>query len=124
MKILLAEDDRDQLAVREMLLAKFGFETVATTDAKSALLAAVRERPACAIVDLHLPTQDAAFRLIRQLKELDRGLYIVVLTGSNSSVFESRPERSLMDAVIEKGSPSAGLIQRLKEIENVRKAQS
>ncbi len=123
MRILLADDDRDQLAIRQMLLAKFGFETVVASDATSALAVALKERPACAIVDLRLPTQDVGLGLIRKLKELDRKLYILVLTGSKSTALESTPERSLIDRVIEKGSPSAGLIQRLKEIENVRKAQ-
>jgi CheY-like chemotaxis protein len=123
MRILLADDDRDQLAIRQMLLAKFGFETIVASDAKSALVVAVKQRPACAIVDLRLPTQDAGLALIRELKKLDRELHILVLTGSNSSVLENRPERSLIDAVIEKGSPSAALMQRLKQIERLRKAQ-
>jgi CheY-like chemotaxis protein len=124
MTVLLADDDRDQLTIRQMLLAKFGFETVIATDAKSALGVARKQRPACAIVDLRFPTQDAGLALIRKLKELNRELYILVLTGSKSGVLESSPERLLIDGVIEKGSPSAGLIQRLKEFENLRKAQA
>ncbi len=124
MTVLLADDDGDQLAIRQMLLAKFGFETVIASDAKSALAIAVTERPACAILDLRLPTQDAGLGLIRKLKELNRELYILVLTGSKASSLENRPERLLIDGVIEKGSPSAGLIQRLKEFETVKKAHS
>lgn len=121
MRVLLADDDRDQLAIREMLLEKCGFETLVASDPKSALMVAVEEHPACAVIDLGLPTPDAGLGLIRKLKELDRELYILVLTGSRSTAIENRPERSLVDAVIEKGSPSASLIQRLKEIENLRK---
>ena len=123
MRILLADDDPDQLAVRQMLLTKFGFETFVAGDAESALALTAKERPACAIVDLRLPTPDAGLGLIRKLKELDRELHILVLTGSRSTALENRPERLLIDGIIEKGSPSAGLIQRLKEIENRGKAQ-
>jgi CheY-like chemotaxis protein len=122
MRILIADDDRDQLAVRQMLLAQLGFETVVASDAKSALVEALKERPSCAIIDLLLPTQDAGLGLIRELKKLDRELSILVLTGSKRTALENRPERSLIAGVIEKGSPSAGLIQKLKEIENLRKA--
>ena len=123
MRILLADDDPDQLAVRQMLLTKFGFETFVAGDAESALALTAKERPACAIVDLGLPTPDAGLGLIRKLKELDRELHILVLTGSRSTALENRPERLLIDGIIEKGSASAALIQRLKEIENRGKAQ-
>lgn len=124
MRILLADDDRDQLVIRQMLLAKAGFDALVASDAASALSIALKERPDCAIVDLRLPTQDAGLELIRKLKDLDRELYILVLTGSKSVALDSTPERSLIGGVIEKGSPSAGLIQKLKEIEKFRKAQA
>jgi ActR/RegA family two-component response regulator len=123
MRVLLADDDRDQLAIRQMLLAKSGFDTVVACDPKSALLAAVEEHPACAIVDLRLPTQDAGLGLIRKLKEFDRELHILVLTGFGAAL-ENMPERSLIDGVIEKGSSSANLIRKLKEIENLRRVGS
>jgi len=117
MKVLIAEDDPDQLAVREMLLRQSGFEPVPAFDCKSALSAMKAGRPACAIVDLNFPTEDAGLRLIRELKQIDLGLHIFVLTGHSTERLNRLPERSLIDEVIAKGSPASKLIQKLKKLE-------
>ena len=117
MRVLIAEDDRDQLAVRELLLRQSGFEPIPAIDGKSALIAVKAGRPACAIVDLNFPTEESGLRLIRELKRIDAGLHIFVLTGNNTERINRLPERSLIDEVIGKGSPTAKLIQKLKKLE-------
>ena len=117
MKILIADDDRDQLAVREMLLTQSGFEPITACDRDSALRAATAEHPACALVDLRLPDEEGGLSLIRQLKARDARLRIFVLTGGNPRQLDGRPERALVDEVIRKGSPSSALILKLKDVE-------
>ncbi len=124
MKILVVDDDPDQLTVRTMLLKTVGFDVVAAVDSPSALELAAAERPDCAIVDLCLPTQKCGLRLIRQLKKFDRDLPIFVLTGVNPDKIQTLPERSLMDAVIGKGSSTGDLIQRLKKLRTDLRKQS
>ncbi len=117
MKVLIADDDPEQLAIRQMLLRHFGFEPIIAGDAKTALSAAMSEHPACAVVDLRLPSEKSGLGLIRDLKRVDQGLHILVLTGGSAARLEGLAERALVDAVIEKGSPSAQLIARLKSFE-------
>ncbi len=112
----MAEDDRDQLAVRAMLLRQSGFEPIAAVDTRSALSAAAAGHPACAIVDLRFPTEESGLRLIRDLKRFDAGLHIFVLTGADPAKLNARPERALIDEVIIKGSPASKLIEKLKKV--------
>ena len=58
MKILLADDDCDQLAIRELLLAQYGFDAVIAGDRESALEAASMHHPKCAVVDLEIPRRE------------------------------------------------------------------
>ena len=117
MKVLIADDDRDQLAIRELLLTHLGFETVSASNRESAMQVAVSERPVCAIVDLRLPTEESGLGLIRELKQSDPALSIFVLTGGNVNQLDHTPERLLIDGVFRKGAASGPLIQRLKKIQ-------
>ena len=114
MKVLVVEDDADQLAVRCMLLENSGFETVAAAEALSAIKLAIEHQPQCAVVDLRLPTEEIGLRLIRELKGLNPSMQMVVLTGMNSERVKRRPEADLMDQILAKGTSAASLIQVLK----------
>src|SRR5262245_32028603 len=81
--LLFVEDDgplRDRL-VRAM--RDRGYETTGVADHQSALEAARRESPELALVDLRLPGE-SGLAVIRDLKELDPGTVVVVLTGYGS----------------------------------------
>ena len=114
MKVLIAEDDEDQLAVREMLLKQAGFEALTASGTAAALEVATVERPACALVDLRLPDEKSGLRLIRELKKKHPSMRIIVLTGGNLERVNRLPERALMEEVIAKGSSAAMLIRRIR----------
>ena len=114
MKVLLAEDDLDQLAVRCMLLERSGFAALGASDDVSALSLAKIEKPECAVVDLRLPTEERGLRLICALKEIDPLIRIIVLTGSNAEHVVQRPEAKLVDEIVVKGASSARLVEKLK----------
>lgn len=116
MRVLLADDDCEQLALRSMLLARSGFETLEAADRSSALKLAAEEKPECAIVDLRFPTEDVGLRLIRELKDLDSSMHVFVFTGADPEQFAMRPERKLVDEVIVKGSSSAYLLRQLRSL--------
>lgn len=116
MKVLIVDDDQDQLALRGMLLRQGGLETVEASDAGTALRLATAERPECAVVDLRLPTQEIGLRLIRELKALDASLHILVLTGGDVRRLAGLPENKLIDEILLKGSGSAYLIETVKAI--------
>ena len=116
MKILVVDDDKDQLFIRGMLLRENGFDAIEASDSGSAVAQAAAYKPECALVDLRLPTEDAGLRLIRDLKALDGAIHLFVLTGANATRLAVLPEKALIDEIVLKGSPSADLIQKLKAL--------
>jgi CheY-like chemotaxis protein len=116
MKILVADDDQDQLALRCMLLSQSGFETIGVADADSAVELAAEHKPECALVDLRFPTEELGLRLVRDLKKLDPAMHLLLLTGTDPHWLAKAPENRLIDAIVTKGSSSAALIQRLNEL--------
>jgi CheY-like chemotaxis protein len=114
MKVLVVDDDLDQLSIRSMLLEKSGFEVVKATDAKRALEQASRHRPHCVLMDLNLPTYAEGLALIHDLKAMDANMRLFILTGSDQQRFRQHPEAKLVDAVFGKPASSAALIRKLK----------
>ena len=117
MKVLLVEDDHDQLSVRGMLLRANGFHALEASDSAAALTLASAERPECAVVDLRLPTEERGFDLIRDLKRLDAAIHVFVLTGADPGKVGRRAGPGLVDEVVVKGSPSSELIGKLRVVE-------
>ena len=114
MKVLVAEDDQDQLELRSLLLSQSGFEAIQATDAAAALRAAAEQRPECAVVDLRFPDEKQGLELIRNLKQLNAAIRIIVLTGASAGCLDRLPENALIDRVMVKGSSSARLIETIK----------
>jgi CheY-like chemotaxis protein len=106
MRILLADDDPDQLAIREMLVLQLGFEPVCAGSAETALAAAREKNPECALLDLRLPDESAGWKLVRDLKRLNPELRIWLLTGATVKKKFSVPEQALVEGVVQKGRTS------------------
>src|SRR4051812_13145007 len=104
MKVLLADDDRDQLALRSMLLERSGFETILAFDGASATELAAAQKPECAVVDLRLPTEELGLQLIRELKSLDPAIHIIVITGGNPGRVARQPVADLIEGIVQKGA--------------------
>lgn len=116
MKILVADDDLDQLSVRCLLLAHSGFETLAAADAPRAIELAAEHKPECAVLDLRLPTEQCGLQLILDLKTLNQAMHIIVLTGGDGRRLAQSSEGTLIDAVMTKGAASTVLIQKLRTV--------
>ena len=115
MKLLLADDDADQLELRSMTLSNAGYDICIAGDVQTALRMASEQNPEAAVVDLRMPTQDLGLQLIRGLKQLNSRLRVIVLTGVDPKQFEKLPERALVEAVFSKGGASKLLLQYLKD---------
>jgi DNA-binding NtrC family response regulator len=113
MKLLLADDDADQLELRSLAFSRAGHQICSAGDVPTALRVASEERPEAAVVDLRMPTQDLGLQLIRGLKHLNSRLRVIVLTGIDPRRFERLPERALVEAVFTKGNASRRLLQYL-----------
>jgi two-component system, cell cycle response regulator len=82
MKVLIAEDDRDSLELLRWLLAKLGYDVVATVDGQQAWDAFRKDKFRLVITDLLMPNMDglALCRHIRGHKQ-ERYTYIILLTA-------------------------------------------
>jgi CheY-like chemotaxis protein len=114
-KVLLIDDEPEQLSIRSMLVAHQGLTSLAAEGPKSALELAEAERPSCAVMDLRLPTIQSGLRLIRDLRRVDPEIKIVVLTGQTAGL-ETAPEMAMVEAVLEKGGPSKKLIETIQSL--------
>jgi ActR/RegA family two-component response regulator len=113
MKVLLADDDSDQLLMRSMLLSQNGFDPVEAQDCESAIQMAKTERPECAVVDLRFPTEELGLRTVRELKAMDPAIHVLLLTGGYSDRLARMPEAALVDKILVKGDCWTELMQRL-----------
>lgn len=118
LRVLIVDDDEDQLIVRSLLLGSAGFAVTRASDGPSAIRLATVSVPHCAIVDLRLPTEEAGLHLIRELKSLNGNIRLIVLTGANPDRLLTRPEATLVHELLLKPAPSAGLIECLKKLES------
>ncbi len=114
MKVLLVDDDVEQLSIRTMLLEKSGFAVVKASDAKRAREVAAEHRPNCVLMDLNVPTYADGLALIHDLKAMDDNVRVLILTGSDPRRFRQYPEARLVDGVFGKPTSSAALIRKLK----------
>jgi len=118
LRVLIADDDEDQLIVRSLLLECAGFSVTRASDVSSALSAAETTEPECAVVDLRLPAEADGLRLIRELKGRNEKLELFVLTGADPNSLLARPEVHFVREVLLKPVPSGRLIECLKQVES------
>jgi DNA-binding response OmpR family regulator len=86
-RVLLVEDDRDQLRLLQLLVENAGHVAVTC-----ATMAAARAEAPCdvALIDRHLPDGDGT-ELARELEEGDREMGVYLLTGDETSAGEPGP---------------------------------
>jgi CheY-like chemotaxis protein len=90
-RILLVDDDPDQLEVRRMLFQQAGHEVYTAVDAGTQLV----------VTDLRLPQVEDGLALIRAMRQRAAAVRIVVLSGWPSDI-EQLPEAGLVDAIVGK----------------------
>ena len=118
MKILVVDDDRDQRELRSLLLAKSGFDALSASDRTSAKDLAAEHHFSAAVIDLGLPKVEDGVELIRDLKALDSGIRVIVLTGSGKNTLRAALEPDLVDHLFVKPASTADLIRALRSYEN------
>jgi DNA-binding response OmpR family regulator len=117
MKVLVADDDPDQLSLRCLVLEQNGFATLQATNFEGALEAAREERPDCAIVDLRFPTEELGLKLLNDLRALDAGIRLILLTGAAKSGLANRPETAAADEIVQKSAGARSLLSKLHELD-------
>lgn len=81
-KILIADDNPDNVELLRKRLTSQGYETVAAFDGEEALAAVLRENPDLMILDIMMPKMDG-YEVLRRLKQEEdyRDLPVILLTA-------------------------------------------
>src|SRR5436305_14594667 len=116
MKVLLADDDPDQLSLRCMLVEQSGFQAIGAGDYVSAATVAAAQKPECAVVDLRLPTEDLGLRLVCELKRLNPAIHIIVLTGGSPERLAWHLQETDIEEILVEGASMEPLIRKLKSL--------
>lgn len=113
-RVLIVEDDADQLMLRKLLMERAGYAVLAAATPKAAL-EALTQKPDAAVLDLSLPDTAAGLALIVRIHESAPELPVAVLTGWRG-VLEGRPEAALVREVLDKPCPPPKLMAAIARL--------
>ncbi len=114
-RILLVDDDRDQLDLRQAIFENAGHEVLAAATPFEALDLLRRHDPSSVILDLCLPTEDDGVKLLRDMRSMSDRIRIYVLSGWTAGL-RARSEAALADRILEKPA-RASLLAKLVDSE-------
>lgn len=113
MRVLLVDDDAGQREMRRLVLEARGYEVEEAAAPEEALEAAARcDR---VVMDLRMPRAGDGRALIRALRAAHPELPIIVLSGFTKDI-ETAPERSQVQAVLEKPVRAERLLKALSAL--------
>jgi CheY-like chemotaxis protein len=114
--VLVVDDDRDLLVSLVGLLRSRGYEVTAAADAISAIATAVKRRPDIVLLDLGLPG-GGGLTVIERLRGLPQMTVVpvVVLTGLDPDVYQSRALAAGAVAFLHKPVPDDELLRALAQ---------
>jgi CheY-like chemotaxis protein len=107
-RVLVVDDDTAALEIRKRILERNGYEVSIATDAAGAR-EAFRAGPETVVLDMRLPEASDGRALIREFRAASAQVRIVVLCGFAADL-DNRPERALVNAVLEKPIRSEQLL--------------
>lgn len=118
MNVLIADDDTDlaTLIGRSTRLLWPGSTATIVADGVAALRAYARERPDYAILDIGMPLADG-LTVCRELRQRDRQLPILMLTGRDTVLDEVRALEAGADHYLIKPFDHTRLLARLRALE-------
>lgn len=100
-RILVVDDDAEQLRLRRMVLERRGHE-VAVAGSRAAALALLGEfNPRCVLMDLRLPDAEDGLALIRDIRAEAPATHVFVLTGWPGDI-EGRQEKNMANEIFSK----------------------
>ncbi|MGA2130882.1 MAG: response regulator [Bryobacteraceae bacterium] len=100
-RLLVADDDVQQLGIRKLLLEAAGHEVTVAEDAPAARRLLAELRPDVLVMDLCLPKLKDGLSLIRLVDEEHLPAKIIVLSGWTEELCD-RPEEKLVACVLGK----------------------
>jgi len=113
-RILVADDNLDQVTVQRALLESLGYQVGTAMSPDETLRELDRIRPDLVVVDLRFPHAADGLALIRGIRRRDSTLPMIVLSGWPDDLYGA-PEESLVSRIVVKGSVHL-LLQTIKEL--------
>jgi two-component system cell cycle response regulator DivK len=115
-RILVVEDQEDNLQILRDLLTSAGFEIIEANDGEEGVRAAVAERPDLILMDIQLPLLDGyeATRRIKADPAL-RAIPIIVVTSYALSGDEVKAREAGCDAYVSKPYSPRQLLAKIRE---------
>ena len=117
LRVLVAEDNRTNLALIERMLGGSGVEVIVARNGREAVEAFRHDRPALVFMDIHMPVLDGleATRQIRRIEERRRSepVPIIALTANAFPEDRDRCMAAGMNGVVTKPFRKAELLQTL-----------
>ena len=118
MKIMIVDDEpKIRRGMKTLLEEQDGFEVIGIYDnAMSSLLDMAEKQPNVLITDIKMP-EYSGLDLIEKIREKDKNLYIIILSGYSSFKYAQRAIRSGVYRYLTKPTNPRELISVLREIE-------
>jgi CheY-like chemotaxis protein len=101
-RVLVADDDVEQLTVQRALLEALGYEVCTAISPNDALRELEQNPPSLIVIDLCLPQASDGLSLIRAIRDRTQ-LPLIVLSGWPDDLYGS-PEEQMVSRVVIKGS--------------------
>ncbi|HUQ93432.1 MAG TPA: response regulator [Bryobacteraceae bacterium] len=114
-RILLVDDDKDQLEMRRLLLDQAGHEVQAAGSVEEAERLLDVQTPKLVLMDLRLPRTEDGLTLIRRVRASAPRVKIVVLSGYLPDL-SNLPEEGMVDQVLSKPMRSEKLLRTITRL--------
>jgi CheY-like chemotaxis protein len=114
-RILVVEDDPDQLELRRLLLEKAGHEVWTATSREQANQVFGEADPAIVVMDLRLPRLDDGRGLIHDLRAHSTSVRIFVESGAAGDL-AVLPEAKMVDQLLNKPSSFPLLLKLISQL--------
>ena len=120
-RILVADDDPDQLVVSRTLLETVGYEVVVAECSSEALRLLERSAPGLFLMDLRFPNAAGqpdsreGRALIRRIREAGYRLPVVVLSGWPADLY-GEPEERMVSRIMVKPAGIPALLETIAEL--------
>ena len=88
-KILVIDDEQGIRNLLDTLLRRKGYDVVLAESGRQGLELYRRERPDVIVLDLKMPEMDG-LTVLRQIKNLDPGKHVIILTGAGTAEAEQQ----------------------------------